>query len=352
MTLLYMKINSIKISILILLFGLSYNLSYAQNIGKIDGLNARHFQLHAKHDSIDFILVDGKIDTVKPVILFCQGSSPIPLIIRYEDGEKFIPSLSCWDYEALSKRFHIVIISMPKTPIEVGIEKLGKEFTYVLDKKNPGDRDPAYVANNYFENYVSRAKKVISYLYKQNWVLKNRITIIGHSRGSKIALKASVGNAKIYKIGFFSGNPFGLIDQYIRGSRRDVELGEITIEQSQLQINDLLKTWAEINKKPNSDLIHLEDSDRMWTSFEKPLINDFLKAKQPIYVAYGTEDIKSALCDLLPIYFIQAHNKGLTLKPYLGLEHNFFETNKKRKAIYDKPHWNEVMGEFINWVEN
>jgi hypothetical protein len=52
----------------------------SQDKGIISELPARHFQLKNSIDTIDFILLNGKIDKMKPVLIFCQGSNPLPLI--------------------------------------------------------------------------------------------------------------------------------------------------------------------------------------------------------------------------------------------------------------------------------
>lgn len=325
-------------------------LGFTQDLGKVEGLQARHFLLMNHKDSIEFILVNGNIDTVKPVIIFCQGSTPIPLIIRYPEGDKFIPSLNNFDYQKLSKEFHVIVISMPNTPFEVDIQKLDDNFMYVIDKKKIQDVSPSYLENNYFENYTRRAKKVIEFISKQKWAKKERISIIGHSQGSKIAIKSSVGNKKIYKVAFLGGNPFGVIDQYIRNYRRQADHKEITMKESQDGIEDIYRVWKKVNEKPNSIERNFGDADRTWTSFNQPLLEDFLKLDQQVYVGYGTEDVKAILCDLLPIFFIQKHKDNLTIKPYLGLEHNFYELNANRKLDYEKPHWNDVISDLVKWI--
>ena len=325
-------------------------LGFTQDLGKVKGLQARHFLLMNHKDSIEFILLNGNIDTIKPAIIFCQGSTPIPLVIRYPEGDKFIPSINNFDYQKLSKDFHIIVISMPNTPFEVDLQKLDKDFMYVIDKEKFQDLSPSYLNNNYFENYTNRAKKVINYLYKQKWVEKKRISIVGHSRGSKIAIKSSVGNKKIYKVAFLSGNPFGLIEQYIRSYRRQADLGEITVKKGQESIEEIYIAWRKINEDPNSVKRNFGDPDKTWTSFHHSLLEDFLKLDQPIFVGYGTEDVKAILCDLLPLFFIQKHKDNLTIKPYLSLEHNFFELDSKKKIDWEKPHWNDVMNDVVRWI--
>lgn len=80
-----------------------------------------------------------------------------------------------------------------------------------------------------------------------------------------------------------------------------------------------------------------------WKSFSEPFIDHLVRIKKPIYLAYGTNDIASDLCDLVPLYFIRNNNENLTLKRYLNLEHNFFEVKDNGRANHDKPNWINVM---------
>jgi hypothetical protein len=41
---------------------------WSQDLGIIKGLDSRHFQLKKSKDTIDFILVNSRIDTIKPVL--------------------------------------------------------------------------------------------------------------------------------------------------------------------------------------------------------------------------------------------------------------------------------------------
>lgn len=86
-----------------------------------------------------------------------------------------------------------------------------------------------------------------------------------------------------------------------------------------------------------------------WYSFSKPSLDDLMKITIPIYVANGTHDNSGELCDYLPLYFIRANKKNLTVKRYYNMEHNFFEVNEKEEVDYNKPHWEEVMNTFVEW---
>lgn len=333
----------------ILLIFISCNI-FSQDLGLISGLDARHFQLKNSKDTIDFILINGDIDNKKPALIFCQGSNPIPLIAVLPNGKKFFPSIN-FDYNRIAKEYRLILISMPNTPVEVPKNKLSNNFCVISDTNDQHSFSQSYLANNYADNYVRRTKEVINFLSIQKWVNVNKILLFGHSQGSKVAVGASINNPKVFKVGYASGNPIGRIDQLIREQRQLADDGKISQEQAQKQINNIYEMWRQINEAPNATSTEFGDPNKTWTSFSTSTLDELLMIKQPLYVVYGTADITSTFCDLLPLYFIRSHKSNLTLKPYPGLEHNFFEVDKNRSPIYTKGHWQEIMDDFLLWTK-
>jgi len=323
---------------------------FSQDLGLISGVDARHFQLKNSTDTIDFILMNGQMEVQKPVIIFCQGSNPVPLVVVLASGKKIIAPLN-FDYKKVSKDYHLVLISMPNTPVVAPIHKLNAAFCAVTDTIEQHSYFPSYLANNYFENYVGRANEVINFLSSQKWVNEKKIILFGHSQGSKIALVVALDNPKIYKVAYASGNPLGRIDQLIREQRKNVDEGKISEKEGQKQIEDIYDMWRHINEAPNAITTEYGDPNKTWTSFSKPSLDDLTRIKQPIYVVYGTKDINATFCDLLPIYFVRHQKNNLTLKPYLGLEHNFFEVDAAGIPIYSKGHWQRVIDDFLQWAK-
>ena len=323
---------------------------FSQDHGLISRLDARHFQLKNSKDTIDFILINGNIDVPKPVLIFCQGSNPVPLITVLPNGKKFITSIN-FDYTKMAKDYHLILISMPNTPIEIPKHNLSNDYCFISDSTDQHSYFPTYLANNYADNYVRRTKTVIDFLSMQKWVSANKIILFGHSQGSKVVVGASFNNPKVFKVGYASGNPIGRIDQLIREQRKLISDGRISQEEGQKQIESIYEMWRQINESPNAITTEFGDPNKTWTSFSKPQIDELLKIKQPLYVVYGTADITSNFCDLLPIFFIREHKNNLTLKPYLGLEHNFFEIDNDGHPIYTKGHWQEVIDDFLLWTK-
>lgn len=73
---------------------LASTITYGQS-DRPENYGFRHFQTVFKGDTVDILVKSGKGEeqVKKPLFLFCQGSLPIPLIIRYdENGNKGNPT--------------------------------------------------------------------------------------------------------------------------------------------------------------------------------------------------------------------------------------------------------------------
>jgi pimeloyl-ACP methyl ester carboxylesterase len=332
--------------VLFLIF--TFNFSFAQT-SKIINNEATSFQLKDKNDNIDFIVLDTKLETKKPVFLFCQGSLPYPLFVNSKkDGIWIIGGgVSNFDVEKIKKYYHLIIISDPKTPLIADESQINDSYWYFGNSKDKNIPTDDFQKADYLENYVNRAIKVLKFLRKQKWVDNSKLIVAGHSQGSKVAIKIAVLDKNVTKLGLFGANPFGRIDQMIRDDRKQAEQKQITWEEADKDIEKQYQLYRDANdpKKLKTNIGLLA-----WKSFSVPLIQDWLSFNKPIYMAYGTSDIVSDLCDLVPLYFIREHKNNLTYKRYLNLEHNFYEVDKDGKANFEKPHWKEVMDDFVDWT--
>ncbi|MCC6414066.1 MAG: hypothetical protein IT270_20625, partial [Saprospiraceae bacterium] len=312
----------------------------AQRPETING-EALHFQLKSKKDTIDFIVVDTTINQKKPVFLFCQGSLPIPLFFHSAQYGTYMigGGVSNFDLAEIRKHYHLVIISMPKTPVVVDEKNLDQSYAFIPDTANKRQYSMAYLKADYLENYQKRAEKVLKFLRKQDWVDNSKLVVAGHSQGAKVAVEIALKNKHVTHLGLFGANPFGRIDQFVRKARKDVEQGKISWAQADQEMESNYNYYREIFNTPAED----DPSVKTWKSFSTPRIDDWLKINIPMYLAYGTHDITSDLCDLVPLYFIQHGKSNLTHKRYLNMEHNFFEVGEDGRADHTKGHWKEVM---------
>jgi len=322
---------------------------FGQN-GDLINDQAIKFTIVENKDSINFIVVDTLLNKKKPIFLWCQGSLPTPLFCEIENyGNYFFGGgIVNFDYKKIVQDYHLVVISMPKTPVVAKKENLNSIYQFVPDKSKPNEFLKEYMESDYQENYVNRALIVLEYLQEKNWVDSSKLIIAGHSQGTHVVSKVAKQNKNVTHMGLFSANPFGRVDQSIRESRLNAQLGKISWEKADSLIND---SYDFLRYSYIKDSVKKYPFLKAGRTFSEPTYDDWLELDIPIYLAYGTEDRTSDLCDIIPLFFIRNDNNNLTLKRYLGLEHNFFEMDEKGNADYDKGHWKEVMNEFMDWID-
>ena len=335
------------------LFALVLTLLTSQTFGQRKGIineQVTHFELKSNNDTIDFIVFDTLLVDKKPILLFCQGSLPIPLYVEFKT-EGILPiggGISMFDLETMKKHYHLVIISMPKTPIIVNEVDIDASYSYTPNHLvDPPMFSDDYMKADYLENYVNRAVFVLDFLRKQPWVDLSKLVVAGHSQGSKIAANLTSSYKHVTHVGLFGANPNGRIDQLIRKTRQDAENGVISWEEAEKQMSEYFQLYVNACDK---NQVKDDPSLIPWESFSKPQIETWLKIEAPIYLAYGTKDITSDLCDLVQLDFIREHKTNLTVKRYPNLEHSFFEVEENGQINYEKMHWPEVINEFINWT--
>ncbi|MFH7013898.1 hypothetical protein ACHRV5_18725 [Flavobacterium sp. FlaQc-52] len=336
-----------KLQITLILF-IFTQLNFAQKLEIINN-QAILFSLKEKKDTINFIVIDTKLEEKKPIFLFCQGSLPIPLFIKPEKEEMWMygGGITNFDFAEIKKHYHLIVISMPETPVIANEKDLNSSFSYVPDSSEPRALSLAYEQADYLENYESRANKVIHFLQQQKWVDHSKLIVAGHSQGSKVATLIALNNKKVTHLGLFSTNPFGRIDQLLREERKAAESKAITWETADKNMEETYQMYRDAY---TPDSVKVKPYLLAWKSFSRPLVNDWLKIKIPTYLAYGTNDTTADLCDLVPLFYIQNSKNNLTYKRYLGLDHNFYERKENGQPDYDKEHWPEVMTNFVKWT--
>lgn len=329
-----------------LTFFLSFQLFFSQN-RKVINNESTHFQISDRSENIDFIVVDPKLETKKPIFLWCQGSLPYPLYVNSKSGIWLIGGgITNFDVKNIKKYYHLVIVSMPTTPVIAEENQINDSYWYIGNSKDKDEPSEDFIKADYLENYTSRAIRVLKFLKKQDWVDNSQLIVAGHSQGSKVATKITAEYQPVSKLGVFGANPFGRIDQNIRDYRKDAEKNTITWADAEKGIEKQYQLYKEAN---DPEILKNKPSLLSWKSFSIPLLDDWLSFNKPIYMAYGTHDIASDLCDLVPLYFIRAHKDNLTYKRYLNMDHNFFEM-ENGEPNHDKPHWEQVMNRFIEWT--
>lgn len=316
-------------------------MSFSQNTEKqlIDKVGYSKTTLIIKKDTINFLIHKTDNNTVKPILLFIQGSLPIPIVFHDELNTRTLLPFKVEDFQ---DQFNFVIIARKGVPL---IGTYGKDEDGYKNKT--GNVPLEYEKNNNLKYRVWQAQEVLNYLYKQKWVEKKEIFVVGHSEGYRVAAKLSEYNKKIAKLVCMSADPFNRITEGIL-RERVASFSQNNDSISQTYIEEDINYF----KKIPTDIELYKDKFNIynWYSYNKELsFKSFLKFKKPILIVYGTNDIPATHNDLIPFLLPKS---DITLKAYPDFDHNYGkkEFDKTGKALEDGYHWNAVFKDVVNWL--
>ncbi|MGB6048266.1 MAG: hypothetical protein WBG34_11770 [Flavobacteriales bacterium] len=195
------------------------------------------------------------------------------------------------------------------------------------------------------DNYVARADRVIADLMERSWVKKDSLILIGHSQGAKVAAVVAAENKHIASVALLGFNAFGRYDELVRRERNKLRSERLTSAEYQARLDSLYRRWKAIHASPND----AASGHLAWTTFSIDYVPYLLRIDVPIFIGYGTEDPIAENCDLLPLAFISHGKSNYTLKPYVGLDHNFFELRNGIPDHKNGAHWARVIGDVLQW---
>ncbi len=328
---------TLKLSLIVLQL-LCVVIYYAQT--PIKGTDVYQRSVKFGKDNIDFITTEKELSS-KPVILFLQGSLPIPLVFDLGNYKHVnIP----FERKAFSD-YEVVVISMPNTPVEVGKSNLSPQYCYVTDTAQIHSFDEDYLKNNVLDVYVKRANKIIKELKKSD--KKREIHVIGHSQGAKVAAVVASKNKQISTVSLLGFNAFGRMDEMIRRERISLKSGRLSPEDYRSKLYSYYGMWQEVVDHPDD---HSNGNNSM-ASFSIDYTPYLVKVKCPMFIGYGTEDIIAENCDLLPLKLIEAGKMNFYFSPFVGWDHNFFEVENGKVDYKKDPHWTDVIMTIVDWTK-
>ncbi|MEM7103325.1 MAG: hypothetical protein AAF502_09365 [Bacteroidota bacterium] len=326
---------------LFILFAFILNDAFAQE--RIEDTQALHYKVKTEDGVIDYMKVGLDTTSVKPVMIFLQGSLPVPLVIGFDNFNHVnLP----FDPTYLIERYHLVVISMPGTPVFAKKKQLNNSFCYLTDPENPQSFSEEFLKANVLETYVNRTQSVIEDLCDRSWVWGTDINLMGHSQGAKIATVVASQNKLIGTVSLFGFNPYGRYEEKLRRNREAFKSGKIKPEDYLYNLENLYDEWRAINDSPDD----FKKGYNSALSFSINYMPYLLKIEAPIYLAWGTNDFIAANADLVPLEFIKAGKTNFAYIPYPGLDHNFFKLKDGKPDYENGAHWNDVVADLLIWL--
>lgn len=304
----------------------------------------RHLQTIYKGDTVDILIKSKKGEEFKkkPLLLFCQGSLPIPLIIKYdENGKQGIFNVFVFNPDSLSTEYHLAIIGKPFIPLMVDQKSLNNNMTYT-DKTGAFPKE--YIERNFLDYFVDRDISVIKFLQKQSWIDKSKLVVAGHSEGSTVAAKLALKFPRVTELIYASGNPLGRILTIIEEDR----IGET---DSTKYAENMIKHWKDIVDSSTYMNTKIGDTYKATYDFSIPPMQYLEKLKIPVLVCYGTKDAGTPFIDYFRVDMIRQKKKNFTFKAYIGLDHNFFPLKPNGDINYDIFNWDKVADDWRSWLK-
>ena len=306
----------------------------------------RHYQMLYKGDSVDILVKSkaGQENTKKPLFFFCQGSLPIPLMIKYKKGDQdeianVFPFINL---ENILDGYHLAIVGKPAVPLIADEQFLNEDMAVSNNNINFLKK---YTERNVLSYYTARNINVINFLKTLPFVSSEAIVLAGHSEGSTIAAKMATIDSDITALIYSGGNPLGRIMTAASRSRAP---------NSQLynQQDSIFANWKRITRKSSKQTNEI-DPDKTTLEFSIPAPIEYLKKLTiPVLVTFGSKDygLLSAE-DYLRIELIRLGKNNFTFKEYQDMEHNFFAVKPSGEIDYDKYNWDKVADDWLNWLK-
>lgn len=312
---------------------------------KAEDFGFRHLQTIYKGDIVEILIKSkkGEEQTKKPLLLFCQGSLPIPLIIKYdENGKKGIYSVFPFNTDSLSKKYHLAIINKPFVPLISDKNSLTNEMTFA---DSLGNYSTDYTKRNLLAYYVDRDIQVINFLQRQSFISSAKLVVAGHSEGSAIAANIAYKCKKVTELIYSGGSPLGRIMSII-GRERNEQLKDSTISMT-----GIFEYWSKTIENKNDENSTGDTYKGQYQFSNPPPIEILLKLNIPVLVTYGTKDFGAiSQNDYLRVATISKQKVNFTFKDYVGLDHNFFPLLQNNKPDYDIFNWDKVAEDWRIWL--
>ena len=233
--------------------------SFCQNLKKTEDYGFRHWVILYQGDPVNILVISakGEENKQKPLLFFCQGSLPVPLILYDEKGGF---GTFPFNTDSLSKYYHIAIAGKPFIPVMADIKSLQNDYCY----RDSTGRFPAkYNDRNLLSYYTARNLELIAFLQKQPWISKDKLIVAGHSEGSTIAAKMASQSKKITHLVYSGGSPLGRILTIITRSR-----GRETDSMQYAESN--FKYWEDVVQEPGNSAASNGDNNKNMYEFSIP----------------------------------------------------------------------------------
>lgn len=296
---------------------------------------------------VNYFVTAQKIDEKKPLLVYLDGSGAMPLF-QYTD--KGIGSSVALPYRELSDNYHFVIISKPGVPF---IDSVGRD---------PISGAPLYEPPKEYDKRLSldwrvnAADLVLKECLKNLLIDSNQIGIIGISEGFQVGAKLLDVNESITHAMLLVGNGLNQMYDFVIQNRREAEIGKISAEQAQENIDSLYMIFDDIYANPQSTSKKWYGHTYLrWSSFCKNIpLESIIRSDIPIYIIACSQDHNTTAlgADYIKIESLRKRRTNIHYQ-VLPYDHYFNEMIKddSGKIVSSKSHIHDVIQDALDWWE-
>lgn len=299
-----------------------------------------------KLGTVDYYVTLHNIQKEKPLFVFIQGSTPLPLysLIQKPDGSSQISTSITIDPQKLSEKYHVAILSKPGVPF---IDSL--KATSSRDFRKKYKTPKAYEEKLSLEWRVDATSKAINLLLEELPVLDKKVYVMGYSEGGQVVPKLALMNKNIHKIANIVGGGLNQFYDLILENRIKAQMGKISSAKAQQNIDSLYLIFEDIYKNPLSTKKKFwGDTYLRWSSFcSDSQLEDMTKLDIPILMITAGKDTNAPILglDYVKLEFLRLGKTNLTYKVFPNCDHYFYD------VVENKDRLDEVVDEIIKWFE-
>jgi len=294
---------------------------------------------------VNYYVTSNGIEQEKPLLMFLEGSGHYPFYCQVitEDQPIFFSTMML-DYKTLSEEYHIAILSKPGTPFMDSLEAASPD-EFMMNYP-PSDE---YSKRLSLDWRVNAASKVVDLLMKELKVDRSKVAVMGVSEGGQVVPQLAAGNKNITHVLGVVGGGLNQFADFIGEWRLKAELGEVSSDEAQKEIDELLLQFKDIMADPKStEKMWYGHTYLRWSSFctIDPL-DYLLELDIPILIVGAGKDINSPIAglDYIPIAFTVAGKTNLEYKVYPNCDHSFVNVNSGEYVL------DEVIEYMMQWLK-
>ncbi|RAJ27216.1 alpha/beta hydrolase family protein [Pedobacter cryoconitis] len=293
--------------------------------------NLKEFEAISNGIKIQFYIHNLNLGIKKGLLLYIQGSGPIPLWAVSKNSSALTFNLHT--YPAVQEQYYFVIISKP-----------GLSFHEI-------ENISLYHELLSLQFRVFQAESVLNWLTEQEFIDRKRVLIVGHSEGADVAAKLTSTNKGITHLAYLASGGISQYFDYILSIRKQQIQGHICEEKANTDLDSILKNIQEITKNPTSTQdFWLGHTYLRWSSFSTPPIGSLLQIDVPIFVGIGSKDqiVHLESADYIITEFSRIGKKNLTYKIYKNSDHGFSDiSNTKSTSLKHR-----LLDDILEWTKN